>query len=42
MSPNSRSTSLSSRLEVGSSRIRTLAETSRARAMATICWIAME
>jgi hypothetical protein len=34
--------SCSSRLEVGSSRMSTFAEMSRARASATICWMAME
>ena len=42
MSPKSFSTSDSSKEEVGSSRISTLQSMSTARAMATICWIAME
>ena len=42
MTLKSCSTSLSSRLEVGSSRIRILDESSRTRAMATICWTAIE
>ena len=40
--PKSFSTSLSSREEVGSSRIRTLHSMSTALAMAIICWTAME
>ena len=39
---NKRATSLSSKEEVGSSRIRTLHSISTARAIATICWTARE
>ena len=42
MSPNNFSTSCSSREDVGSSRISTLQSISTARAIATICWIAIE
>ncbi len=39
---NSWATSPASRLDVGSSRISTLASTSTALAIATICWTASE
>ena len=42
ISTNNFSTSPSSREEVGSSSINTLADISTARAMAIICWMAME
>ena len=42
ISPNSFSTSDSSKEEVGSSKISTLQSISTALAMATICWTAME